>query len=94
MAHIARGDMIDETALLDALHGNEIGGAFLDPTHPEPLPPHSPLWSAPNTMITMHLSGRSQTKMWRRAAALFLRNLDAFRSGKPMENTIDLNTGY
>lgn len=94
LINIARGDMIDETALLDALHGNEIGGAFLDPTHPEPLPPHSPLWSAPNTMITMHLSGRSQTKMWRRAAALFLRNLDAFRSGKPMENTIDLNTGY
>jgi phosphoglycerate dehydrogenase-like enzyme len=94
LINIARGDMIDETALLDALNGKRIGGAFLDPTHPEPLPPDHALWSAPNTMITMHLSGRSQTKMWRRAAALFLKNLEAFRNGRPMENTIDLDGGY
>jgi phosphoglycerate dehydrogenase-like enzyme len=94
LINIARGDMIDEAALLDALNGGKIGGAFLDPTHPEPLPPENPLWSAPNTIITMHLSGRSQTKMWSRAAALFLRNLDAFRGGKSLENAIDLDTGY
>ena len=94
LINIARGDMIDEAALLDALHGNKIGGAFLDPTHPEPLPPDNPLWSAPNTMISMHLSGRSQTKMWARAAALFLRNLAAFRNGSPMENAINLDVGY
>ncbi|MBN8816739.1 MAG: D-2-hydroxyacid dehydrogenase [Sphingomonas sp.] len=94
LINIARGDMIDEAALLDALHGRKIGGAFLDPTSPEPLLPDHPLWSAPNCMITMHLSGRSQTKMFPRAAALFLRNIDAFVNGQPMENVVDLEAGY
>ncbi|WP_085809286.1 D-2-hydroxyacid dehydrogenase [Sphingomonas sp. TZW2008] len=94
LINIARGDMIDDAALLEALHGGTIGGAFLDPTAPEPLPADHPLWKAPNCMITMHLSGRSQTKMFQRAAALFLRNLKAFRAGAPMENVADLDRGY
>ncbi len=94
LINIARGDMIDEAALLDALHGRKIAGAFLDPTHPEPLPEDHPLWSAPNCMITMHLSGRSQTRMFPRAAALFLRNIHAFVNGRPLENVVDLELGY
>lgn len=94
LINIARGDMIDETALLDALNGHRIAGAFLDPTDPEPLPADHPLWSAPNTMVTMHLSGRSQTKMFQRGAALFLRNLDAFLNDRPMANIVDLELGY
>ena len=94
LINIARGDMIDEEALLAALHGRKIAGAFLDPTNPEPLPADHPLWSAPNCMITMHLSGRSQTKMFPRAAALFLRNIDAFVNGRPMENVVDMALGY
>ena len=94
LINIARGDMIDDDALLDALHGKKIAGAFLDPTNPEPLPADHPLWTAPNCLITMHLSGRSQTKMFERAGALFLRNLEAFRAGKPMENVADLSAGY
>lgn len=94
LINIARGDMIEEAALLDALHGGKIAGAFLDPTSPEPLPADHPLWSAPNCMITMHLSGRSQTRMFQRAGALFLRNLEAFRAGRPMENVADLDAGY
>jgi len=94
LINIARGDMIDENALLAALQGSKIAGAFLDPTAPEPLPADHPLWSAPNCMVTMHLSGRSQTKMFPRAAALFLRNLDAFMNDRPMENVVDLVLGY
>lgn len=94
LINIARGDMIDDDALLAALNGGTIGGAFLDPTNPEPLPSDHPLWTAPNCMISMHLSGRSQTKMFQRAAAMFLRNLKAFRAGRPMENVADLNRGY
>ena len=94
LINIARGDMIDDDALLAALHEKRIGGAFLDPTHPEPLPADHPLWNAPNCMITMHLSGRSQTKMFRRAAALFLDNLRAFMAGQPMTNVADLEAGY
>ncbi|WP_076743561.1 D-2-hydroxyacid dehydrogenase [Sphingomonas jeddahensis] len=94
LINIARGDMIDDDALLAALTGGTIGGAFLDPTNPEPLPADHPLWTAPNCMISMHLSGRSQTKMFHRAAALFLRNLSAFRAGEQMENIADLDRGY
>lgn len=94
LVNIARGDMIEQTALLDALHKRRIAGAFLDPTSPEPLPPDHPLWSAPNCMISMHLSGRSQTRMFPRAAALFLRNIAAFAKGEPMENVVDLDAGY
>ena len=94
LINIARGDMIDDAALLAALTERRIGGAFLDPTSPEPLPPEHPLWSAPNCMITMHLSGRSQTKMFQRAAALFLDNLRAFTAGTPMRNVADLSAGY
>ena len=94
LINIARGDMIEEAALLDALNRRTIAGAFLDPTDPEPLPPDHPLWSAPNCLITMHLSGRSQTKMFQRGAALFLRNAAAFFAGRPMENVVDLDAGY
>jgi phosphoglycerate dehydrogenase-like enzyme len=94
LVNIARGDMIDEAPLLAALRSGSIGGAFLDPTHPEPLPPEHPLWTAPNCMLTMHLSGRSQTKMFQRAGELFLQNLDAFRAGRPMKNVADLDAGY
>lgn len=94
LINIARGDMIDDAALLAALDRGGIGGAFLDPTSPEPLPADNSLWTAPNCMITMHLSGRSQTSMFRRAAALFLDNLAAFRAGRPMRNVADLAAGY
>ena len=94
LINIARGDMIDDDALLAALKAGQIAGAFLDPTNPEPLPADHPLWDAPNTMISMHLSGRSQTRMFQRGGALFLRNLKAFLTGAPMENVADLAAGY
>lgn len=94
LVNIARGDMIDDAAVIAALESGRLGGAFLDPTDPEPLPPEHPLWSTPRCIITMHLSGRSQTKMFQRAGALFLRNVRAYRAGEPMENVADLNAGY
>ncbi|SFP47439.1 D-2-hydroxyacid dehydrogenase [Sphingomonas rubra] len=94
LINIARGDMIDQDALVAALETGGIAGAFLDPTDPEPLPADHPLWRTPNTMVTMHLSGRSQTKMFPRAAALFLENLAAWQAGEPMRNVVDLDAGY
>ena len=94
LINIARGDMIDQDALIAALTARHIAGAFLDTVHPEPLPPEHPLWSAPNVIHSMPLSGRSQTKMFLRAAALFLDNLDAFVAGREMKNVVDLEAGY
>lgn len=94
LINIARGDMVDDAALIAALKGNKIAGAFLDPTSPEPLPADHPLWDAPNCMISMHLSGRSQTKMFRRAADLFVKNAHAYVAGEAMTNVADLDAGY
>jgi phosphoglycerate dehydrogenase-like enzyme len=94
LINIARGDMIDEAPLLAALASGGIAGAFLDPTDPEPLPAGHPLWTAPNCLISMHLSGRSQTKMFQRGAALFLENAHAFVAGRAMRNVADLDAGY
>lgn len=94
LINMARGDMVDQPALIAALAAGRIGGAFLDTVTPEPLAPDDPLWSAPNALLTMHLSGRSQTRMYARAAALFLDNLDAFCTGRPMRNVVDLLAGY
>ena len=94
LVNIARGDLIDKAALVAALKAGTIGGAFLDTVSPEPLPPDDPLWDAPNCLHSMHLSGRSQTSMMRRAAALFVDNLAAYCAGRPMRNLVDLRAGY
>ena len=94
LVNIARGDMIDDDALIAALEDGTIAGAVLDPTHPEPLPADHPLWSAPNAIVTMHLSGRSQTTMFARGAKLFLENLAAYRAATQLRNVADLAEGY
>ena len=94
LVNIARGSLVDQHALVDALNHRQIAGAHLDVTDPEPLPADHPLWSAPNALITMHLSGRAQTRMFQRAAALFLDNLARYRAGKPLINEVDLDLGY
>ena len=94
LINIARGDMVDQPALIEALEKRRIAGAFLDVVDPEPLPADHPLWTTPNAILTMHLSGRSQTRMFMRAAALFLENARAFVEGQPMQNVVDLDAGY
>jgi phosphoglycerate dehydrogenase-like enzyme len=94
LINFARGDMVDQAALIEALEKRRIAGAFLDVVDPEPLPADHPLWTTPNCILTMHLSGRSQTKMFMRAAALFLENARAFVEGRPMQNVVDLDAGY
>ena len=94
LINMARGDMIDQDALIAALKARTIAGAFLDTVDPEPLPADHPLWSAPNALHSMHLSGRSQTTMFQRAAQLFVENLARFRAGEPLRNTVDLDAGY
>lgn len=94
LINIARGDMVDQPALIAALESRRIGGAFLGVTDPEPLPSDHPLWTAPNTIHSMHLSGRSTRRMFQRAAALFVENANAFVAGQPMRNVVDLDAGY
>lgn len=92
--NIARGSVIDQPALADALRERRIRAAFLDVTTPEPLPADHELWSIDNAHITMHLSGRSQTALFKRGAALFLENLKRWRAGEPLRNAVDFAAGY
>jgi len=94
LINIARGDVIDQDALIEALKLRRIAGAFLDVTTPEPLPPENPLWALPNAILTMHLSGRAQTKLFPRAAALFAENLRRYLAGEPLRNLVDPARGY
>lgn len=94
IVNVGRGELIDQTALIEAVTRRRIAGAFLDTVTPEPLPPEHPLWTTPNIIHSMHLSGRSQTGMFVRSAALFARNLEAFLAGAPLTNEVDLAAGY
>lgn len=94
LINIARGDLIDQPALIAVLESGHIGSAFLDVTSPEPLPADDPLWRAPNALVTMHLSGRSQTTAFLRGAARFLKNLRHYLDGEPLEHVVDLARGY
>lgn len=94
LINVGRGELVDQDALLEAVTRRRIAGAFLDTVTPEPLPPEHPLWSAPNILHSMHLSGRSQTRMFVRAANLFVENLHAFLEGRPLRNEVDLEAGY
>ena len=94
IVNIARGEVIDQGALVEALEAKRIGGAFLDVTTPEPLPTDHQLWSLDNVHVTMHLSGRAQDKMFVRAVERFLINLERYHRGEVLEPLVDLTLGY
>ncbi|MBH8575502.1 D-2-hydroxyacid dehydrogenase [Nostocaceae cyanobacterium CENA369] len=93
LINIARGAIVDEFALIQALQNGEIAGAALDTVFAEPLPLESPLWSLPNVFITPHCSGNSP-RVKERSLALFLDNFARYRQGKPLRNIVDQRAGY
>ncbi len=94
LINIARGTVVDQASLIEALQAKRIAAAFLDVTTPEPLPADDPLWNLDNAHVTMHLSGRAQDKMFVRAAERFLENLDCWHKGEAVEPRVDLTLGY
>jgi phosphoglycerate dehydrogenase-like enzyme len=94
LVNVARGSVVDQDALIDALNNKVIANAFLDVTTPDPLPEDHPLWGVENAHISMHLSGRSQTLMFQRSAERFIENLARFREGEPLEPMVNLDLGY
>ncbi|TCP53818.1 phosphoglycerate dehydrogenase-like enzyme [Tumebacillus sp. BK434] len=94
LINIARGNVVDEAALLTALQEKKIRGAGLDVFQQEPLPEDHPFWELDNVVLTPHISSRSP-KYMERAQAIFLHNL-AIYAGAPgmMQNVIDVKKGY
>lgn len=93
LINIGRGGTVDEEALARALREGWIGGAGLDVFEEEPLPDHSPLWGAPNLILTAHYAGATP-HYHQRAFAIFRDNLRRFQAGEPLCNLIDKERGY
>lgn len=93
LVNVARGKLVDDTALVRALTENRIGGVALDTFREEPLPPGSPLWELPNVIVTPHTSW-SSGRVLDRSIDLFCDNLRRFRAGEPLRNVVDRTAGY
>ena len=93
IVNIARGAIVDEPALLEALRERRIGGAAIDAWWTEPLPGESEWWSLPNVIATPHAS-HSSPRVRERTLALFLENLRRWKAKEPLLNVVDLRAGY
>lgn len=85
--NIARGEIVHEAALIDALRSGHLAGAYLDVFEEEPLPPASPLWDLPNVLVSPHSSGAALGNEGR-ALAIFLENLARWHRGAPLINEV------
>lgn len=93
LINVSRGGIVDEEALCEALHANGIAGAGLDVVEKEPLPADSPLWNAPNLIITPHRAGFSQDRH-RNVVKFFGANLERYVAGEPLRNVVNKQLGY
>ncbi len=93
LINVARGSLVDEAALIEALRRRAIAGAALDVAEREPLPPDSPLWTLDNVFITPHISAASES-LWERQTELLLENLARWFSGRELLNPVELERGY
>lgn len=91
--NVARGGLVDEPALLSRLQKGTLGGAALDVFAQEPLPPESPWWNAPRTLVFPHIAGHHRD-LSTDTFQLFARNLTRYVEGRPLENVADFQRGY
>jgi len=94
LANVARGALVVEDDLVEAITGGHLAGAVMDVTEPEPLPPESKLWDLPGVIITPHVGGQAA---WRidRMTELFCENLRRWREGLPLVNYLpDKRLGF
>lgn len=93
LINVARGDIVVEQDLLQALREKWIAGAALDVFSKEPLPADHPLWELDNVILTPHISAITD-RYEERAARLFAENLRRYLAGEPLLNEINREEGY
>lgn len=91
LINVARGDLVDEAALLEALDEGHLGAAVLDVFPIEPLPPESPLWDHPRAFVTPHVAAPSEIEV---IAEEFADNYRRFVDGRELVNVVDRRRGY
>ncbi|MET0508728.1 MAG: D-2-hydroxyacid dehydrogenase [Burkholderiaceae bacterium] len=92
LVNVARGDVVDEPALIAALQARQLAGAYLDVYAHEPLAADSPIWDLPNVIATPHSAGFSDGNA-ERVAAMFLANLEAWCRGRPLALQVGAGAG-
>ena len=93
LVNVARGALVDTAALVAALRSNQIGGAALDVTDPEPLPAGHPLWDLPNCLITPHTADTQQMTEPLLAARI-TENVRRLAAGHELQGRVDPDLGY
>lgn len=93
LINVTRGGIVDEEALVAALENGEIAGAGLDVCEKEPLPADSPLWDAPNLILTSHRAGGSQHRP-RKIGEFFCQQLERYLKGEELLNIVDKKRGF
>lgn len=93
LVNLGRGGIVDESALLAALKSGRLSAAGSDVFAQEPLPPDSPLWDAPNFVVSPHLGG-DDVDSPRRLVDQWVDNVYRFASGQPLLNQRDKSQGY
>lgn len=91
--NIARGAIVDQQALVDALRSSHLAGAGLDVFKVEPLPEDSPLWGMLNVIITPHIGGM-MPDLYEKITTLFLNNLERYIAGKRLYGIVNKKKGY
>ena len=93
VVNVARGALIDESALVDALESGHVGGAALDVFQEDPLSLDSPFWTIPNVLVCSHSAGTSDHEN-ERITDIFCENLRRYLAGEPLLNMLDTATMY
>lgn len=93
LINIARGEIVQEDALLEALTSGQVGHAYLDVMANEPLPANSPFWTQHNVTIYPHSASTSEHEN-ERLTDLFCDNLKRYLQGKPLLNQLDTELLY
>ncbi len=91
--NIARGEVVDEAALIEALRDGVIAGAALDVFEREPLSSESPLWDLDNVILSPHVTGGIENYN-EVATGIFSDNLRRYVAGEPLRNVVDPDRGY
>jgi phosphoglycerate dehydrogenase-like enzyme len=93
LINVARGSLVDETALVRALDTGHLAGCALDVFAREPLPAGHVFWTHPRVLVFPHVCGVSE-RFWERETALLVENARRFRAGRRLRNVVNLDLGY
>jgi phosphoglycerate dehydrogenase-like enzyme len=93
LVNVARGPLIDEQALAEALASGRLDAAALDVTPQEPPAPASPLWTAPRLLLTPHVAGQSACRI-DTMTDFFCANLEKYLAGRTLRNLVDKRLGF